>query len=228
MTELSRLQPPLLEFKAWPKIGRYSKASMVITEKIDGTNGAVGIMPVSPGMEGHPDLSSPAVTIVETDDDAKFMVYAQSRKRILTVEDDNYGFARWVHDNAETLVMDLGYGLNFGEWWGQGIQRNYGLDHKNFSLFNTFRYPPSEEELFATPHLSVVPELYRGPLDTEQVELEFGDLGTFGSAAVKGWMMPEGIVIHVPDLGGRWKRTFDRNDQHKYLSQERAPEVNAA
>lgn len=224
---MTGLYDPILEFKPWPKISRYSKASMIITEKIDGTNGAVGVLPVSPGMEGHPDLSSPAVTIVENDD-GRFMVYAQSRKRILTEEDDNYGFARWVRQNAATLVMDLGPGLNFGEWWGQGIQRNYGLDHKNFSLFNTLRYPQAAEAQFITPHLSVVPELYRGPMDTDQVELEYGDLGTFGSVAAPGWMRPEGIVIFVPDAGARWKRTFDAADQHKYLSQERAPELDAA
>src|ERR1700744_5037408 len=94
------------EFKPWPKTPRYFR-DITITEKIDGTNAAIGIQPVA-GSD-YP------------------MVYAQSRKRIITKDDDNYGFARWVYDNCETLVEDLGYGLHFGEWWGKGIQRSYGL-----------------------------------------------------------------------------------------------------
>lgn len=213
------LVPPILEFKGWPKITRYAKSFMTITEKIDGTNAAVGVMRIQPGMEKHPDLASPAVTVVTLDDDSRWMVYAQSRKRIISPHDDNYGFARWVHENAETLTVDLGEGLNFGEWWGSGIQRGYGIGSKNFSVFNTLRYEQADADVWATRNLRIIPELYRGPVESDEIELAFNALGTFGSAAVPGWMRPEGIVVFLPDMGGRWKRTFDANDQSKYLAQ---------
>lgn len=51
---------------------------------------------------------------------------ALSRKRRLTLQDDNYGFAAWVHQNAEDL-MELFWDTNegttyWGEWCGKGIQ----------------------------------------------------------------------------------------------------------
>ena len=36
--------------------------------------------------------------------------------------------------------MELGVGQHFGEWWGFGIQRGYGLHERRFSLFNTGRW----------------------------------------------------------------------------------------
>ena len=53
-----------------------------------------------------------------------------------------FGFARWVETNRERLITLLGPGLHFGEWWGSGIQRGYGLTKgdKRFSLFNVERH----------------------------------------------------------------------------------------
>ena len=111
---------------------------------IDGTNAAIGVS-----------------------DDG--VVYAQSRTRILTPDFDNFGFARWVSEN-DLLLAKLGRGLHFGEWWGRGIQRGYGLEGKRFSLFNTHRwaYDPEGVAILDSlkPFLSidVVPVLYRGPM----------------------------------------------------------------
>jgi hypothetical protein len=92
-----------IEFKAWPKIARLNRR-MIITEKIDGTNAAVIVT------EGG-------------------QVYAQSRTRLITPgkTTDNFGFAAWVEQNKVFLAERLGPGYHYGEWWGVGIQRGYGL-----------------------------------------------------------------------------------------------------
>ena len=159
-----------LTFEAWPKIARLNR-DCIITEKIDGTNAAV----------------------IVTDDGR---VGAQSRTRLITPGDDNFGFARWVHENADALAATLGPGRHFGEWWGQGIQRKYGLDHKRFSLFNVNRYDALD--LSALPNVAVVPTLYAGPFSTDVVRTEVERLRREGSVAAPGFPKPEGVVVfHV-------------------------------
>jgi hypothetical protein len=158
-----------VEFTAFSKIPRLNR-QVVITEKIDGTNAAVGV----------------------TGDG---QVYAQSRKRVITPDADNFGFARWVHDHAEEL-RELGPGVHFGEWWGLGIQRGYGLDRKRFSLFNTGRWSDND----VRPRCcGVVPVLdIWGQFDSTRVQLAISDLAKYGSAASPGYMNPEGVVVfHV-------------------------------
>ena len=87
-----------VEFKAWEKIGRDNPFGVTITEKIDGTNACIIIQ------DGE-------------------VVGVQSRKRLITPEDDNYGFAGWVERNIED-IMGLGDGYHYGEWAGLGIQKN--------------------------------------------------------------------------------------------------------
>lgn len=201
------LSPPLLEFEAFGKIPRLG--NMVITEKIDGTNAAVGIMAVTPAMEGHPDLQAPAVTLYDMHNEAgireRWMVYAQSRKRLISTHDDNYGFAAWVAANAATLIEDLGPGLHFGEWWGAGVQRGYGQRHKIFSLFNTSRWLP-REVWFKTPNLSVVPLLKVHAFDTKVIDETLADLMENGSYAAPGHPA-EGIVIYLPASNQLFKKT---------------------
>src|SRR5437868_5114667 len=123
-----------IEFQPWPKVARLNR-DITITEKIDGTNAAIGV----------------------TDDGE---VYAQSRTRLITPKDDNFGFARWVAERAESIKETLGPGLHFGEWWGPGIQRGYGVTDKRFSLFRAAVYA---EAVATSPDLRVVPVLYNGP-----------------------------------------------------------------
>lgn len=160
------------EFEAWPKIARLNR-SITITEKIDGTNAAIVV---------NEDLS----------------VFAQSRTRIITPEDDNFGFARWVAENEEELASLLGPGRHFGEWWGQGIQRKYGMSEKRFSLFNSYRWgflADDDPDDPALPGLSVVPVLYEGPFNQDEIEMCLDDLRLEGSHAAPGFMDPEGIII---------------------------------
>lgn len=177
-----------IEFHPWPKTPRLFK-NVVVTEKIDGTNGAIIITE-----EGT--------------------VHAQSRNRLITPEDDNFGFARWVSDNAHLLSMILGAGRHFGEWWGHGIQRGYDCKagDRRFSLFNTSKWAhlkdhPVYPEL---PSLSVVPVLWTGPLDTSRV-LDISDyLQRHGSIAKPGFDRPEGVCVYHTAASSVFKVVFDK------------------
>src|SRR3954469_18836515 len=115
-----------IEFQPWPKIARLNR-DIVITEKIDGTNAAVVIVPVTYGGFTTPLDQPEVIAYVDLGPDREYAVFAQSRTRFVTPKHDNYGFAGWVERNAEALVESLGEGTHFGEWWGSGIQRKYGL-----------------------------------------------------------------------------------------------------
>lgn len=211
---------PLIEFRAMGKIPRLKRDS-IITEKLDGTQASVGIIKVDDSNRDHPDRFSPAVIPVKIgppENRVEFLVYAQSRRRIIAPEDDNYGFAKWTHSNAQNLVFDLGPGLHFGEWWGCGVQRNYGLDHKIFSLFNVSKW---EGQSFYTENMTVVPVLYRGPFDTRVIDRIVADLKEEGSIAAHGFMRPEGIVIYHPQANVLFKVTLEDDEQPKSLSQVR-------
>lgn len=191
------------EFKEFPKIARYSR-EIIVTEKIDGTNAQVFI-----------------------GEDGEFLT--GSRTRWITPEDDNYGFSKWAHEHKEELLA-LGPGRHFGEWWGQGIQRKYGLTEKRWSLFNVQRWclygdvpqriptnDPREIKLqdMLPRCVGLVPVLWRGTFDNLDVDAVLGELCNQGSKAVIGFMQPEGIVIwHVAGNVG-FKKTIERDDVPK-------------
>lgn len=195
-----------IEFKEWPKTPRLLR-NITITEKIDGTNAAIGIVPVD-----NPD--DPNIIASIATNDGILGVYAQSRTRLITPgkSTDNYGFAGWVQANAGELVELLGEGLHYGEWWGNGIQRKYGMAEKWFSLFNTSRYAELETDL----NLSVVPVLYEGPNDTAEVEMALHKLHVGGSVAAPGFMNPEGICVYQAASRQISKVTLDKNDAGKW------------
>ena len=176
---------PNIPHPRFESIKRLSRG-MVITEKIDGSN-----------------------ALVYVDDHG--LVYAGSRNRWLTVEQDNFGFARWVSENEDQL-RELGPGLHYGEWWGLGIQRGYGLTEKRFSLFNVGRWNP--ENVPACCH--VVPVLYEGLFDTRTATRVLHELGEGGSVAAPGFSNPEGIVVFHEHSRTLFKKTLDDNDQHKF------------
>jgi hypothetical protein len=180
-----------IEFVAFPKIARLTR-EMFVTEKIDGTNAQIIV-----GEDGS--------------------VYAASRKRIITPEDDNFGFARWVNDNADTL-RELGPGRHFGEWWGSGIQRRYNLTEKRFSLFNVQRWGESRPSC-----CSVIPLLYRGPFDTGEIDRQLEILRESGSAASPGFMRPEGVIAYHTASGLMFKKTLEKDAEHKGMQREVKP-----
>ncbi len=197
-------------FTPFPKLARLSR-DVIITEKIDGTNAAVRIFDTSVDLEpneSYPD-SEPLVMLNQ------FALYAQSRNKFVRVGDDNAGFAGWVVENAEQLVM-LGRGCHFGEWWGKGIQRNYAQTRKRFSLFNVTRWadPTVRPEC-----CEIVPVLYKGPFDAYNVMVGVKDsmrlLLETGSKAAPGWMNPEGIVVYHEASNTLFKKTLVNDEKPK-------------
>ena len=168
-----------LQFVGFPPIRRLSR-TMVVTEKIDGTNAQILI----------------------TEDGR---IQAGSRNRWITPEDDNFGFARWVAEN-ETELLRLGPGQHFGEWWGIGIQRRYGLDHKRFSLFNAHRWSDERGERPDICH--VVPTLGIGEFSTSYIAGILDDLADKGSVAAPGFMNPEGVVVYHARSKTLFKKTL--------------------
>jgi hypothetical protein len=202
-------QAPLHEFSAWPKIPRLFR-DITITEKIDGTNAAVAIRPVA-------DIETADITGggVVSVGGSYFAVYAQSRNRLITPGADNYGFAGWVWRNAAELVVALGAGLHFGEWWGQGIQRGYNANGKRFSLFNTDKHAALNATISGVP-VRPVPVLYRGPFTTSAVEHELSTLRTLGSVAAPGFPTPEGVCVFHHASRQVFKATLDAQDAGKW------------
>lgn len=190
-------------FQEFPKMSRLSR-EICVTEKIDGSNAAINIVPLF-GAEW--DGCVKATKVVND-----YAVIAQSRTRIITPGDDNFGFARWVEENAEGLIENLGGGLHFGEWWGAGIQRTYDRKTKQFSLFNTHQWKDSN---FSVKGLRVVPLLFTGEFDTNNIKDVMAELAKNGSSAAPGYMKPEGVVIFHTHAGTSFKKTFDHDDSGK-------------
>ncbi len=171
------------EFVAWPSIQRLSSDTVTITEKIDGTNAVIWVGPDK-------------------------RVLAGCRTRWLTSPDDNYGFRAWVEANADTLWM-LGEGYHYGEWFGSGIQRRYGLEEKRFASFEIWR-----DELPAC--VTKVPLLYRGKYTDAIIESQLDILRLSGSVLVPGFMDPEGIVVQFKSAKHVKFKKFCKNDEiHK-------------
>lgn len=198
-----------MEFQPFPKLARLSR-ECIITEKIDGTNAQIFI-----------------------DETGKNML-AGSRNRWLTADSDNFGFCRWVNEHFEELLT-LGPGRHFGEWWGNGIQRGYGLSEKRFSLFNVTRWcrhdGVSQLLTVADPKrgtvekyqdrlpqcVGLVPTLFRGQFDTDKIEDCLRGLAYSGSVAAPGFAKPEGIVIFHTASGTLFKKTVENDETPKSL-----------
>ena len=173
------------DFIGFPKIARL-KREVIVTEKIDGTNAQIRIT-----------------------DAGEFLI--GSRNRWITPDNDNYGFARWAYENKEEL-MRLGIGAHFGEWWGQGIQRTYGMKEKRFSLFNVTRW--NDDEL-RPKCCDVVPVLYQGFFSTNAIDECVNKLREFGSIAAPGFMRPEGIVTFCTANNVCFKTTLENDETPK-------------
>lgn len=196
------------EFKGWGSTTRENK-NKTITEKIDGTNACIVIY--------------------------NGVVAAQSRNRIITPDDDNFGFARWVYDNAGALMDTLGFGYHYGEWFGEGIQKNpLGIEGKRFALFHPTKYNEKNGyELSKVDGLETVPLLHSGQCDVWTIPDIMADLQDNGSkvvgAALRTYESPiiegftyevaaeaEGIIIWNNETKTRTKMLLENDAFHKW------------
>jgi hypothetical protein len=170
----------MVEFKKFPKIYRDNPFNVTITEKIDGTNACV---------------------VIENDK----LVGIQSRNKFITPDEDNYGFASWACDNEDQLI-GLGDGYHYGEWAGEGIQRNpHRLEGKHFFLFNTYRWTADD----VRPECcAVVPILYRGLLTTYIVPQLLVEL----QENAEEDETPEGVVVYYHSFDKYTKHTIKNPD----------------
>lgn len=177
------------KFPEFPKIHRLRR-ELVVTEKIDGTNALVSI----------------------SEDGS---IRAGSRSRWITPQDDNFGFARWVEEHKDELSL-LGPGNHYGEWWGAGIQRRYGLTEKRFSLFNVGRWGDlSPGRTPPPPCCSLVPVLVVTHDFNEAWRFGMTVLRDRGSIAAPGFMKPEGIVVFHSASRVMFKVTFEGDEKGK-------------
>jgi len=173
--------PDFQKFKSIPRLLR----PIIITEKLDGTNGCVYVDP-----EGG--------------------VHPASRNQWLTPDKpDNYDFGAWVRRHA-TELKDLGPGFHYGEWWGIGVARRYNISDRRWSLFNTSKWGTDRPEC-----CHIVPVLAKLDFysDHEMARISY-DLMKHGSVAAPGFMDPEGIVIFHEAAQQYFKYTFG-GDGHK-------------
>lgn len=188
------------EFQGFKKIPRLSR-EIIITEKIDGTNGLIYI-------------------------DEQNNIFAGSRKRWLwgsiqdEIHNDNHGFAQWVRANKEELLK-LGNGYHYGEWWGKGIQRGYDLQEKRFSLFNVSRWIKDknielkDKQNYCPDCCYVVPILYQGEFSCCNIKIILNQLKIKGSVASPGFMKPEGVVIYHTAGNYYFKKTIENDEKWK-------------
>jgi hypothetical protein len=213
------------KFTEFPKMARLSR-EMIVTEKIDGTNAQIRIAPLA----NDDPIPEHSLGVFQIDGKLHYMA-AGSRTRWITPKDDNFGFAAWVESNFEQLKT-LGVGRHFGEWWGKGIQRNYGMSERRFTLFNVSRWCPHDQEPQVIPSADptvvkrqdrlpecchLVPVLYWGNFDTNRINECLTYLRDHGSQAARGFMKPEGVVaFHIAGNVG-FKKTLDNDNLPKSL-----------
>jgi hypothetical protein len=203
-----------MEFEEFPKIPRFSR-ECVITEKIDGTNAQVYIEDIVKDhynyfLENTEPGTWCADDGIGNGENWVRVMKCGSRTKWLSRGKDNFGFCNWAFDNAQFL-MQLGPGRHYGEWWGDGIQRGYGLKEKRFSLFNSKRWTDDVRPSIC----SVVPIVIEGMFGGELVDRAIELLRVNGSLAAPGFMKPEGIVIYHKHGDLYFKKTLEKDEVPK-------------
>lgn len=200
-------------FEEFPKIPRLKRA-LVITEKLDGTNASICWFQLLTPEEQKEATADPFCLGLRNIDGVAHALYAGSRNRWLAPEGttglpkgcDNFAFAQFAVKNT-TELEKLGTGRHFGEWYGLGIQRNYGLQEKRFALFNSGRWGAHNP---FTPACCEVVSILPDDPDTAIALLR-----EQGSQHVKGWMKPEGIVVYHTASRSLFKQTLEKDAEGK-------------
>lgn len=192
-----------MQFSPFPKLARLNR-DIVVTEKLDGTNAQIVIYDAT--------MLDPDFVVAEVNG---LGLCAGSRTRYIVPGNDNFGFAAWVQANAQELV-GLGVGQHFGEWWGKGIQRGYGMTDRKFSLFNTPRWYDDMNHKKLCPDIcDVVPILYKGDFSQGYVQKCVEELRLTGSRAMPGYKNPEGVVVYHTAANTAFKVTCENDNKPK-------------
>ena len=199
-----------MDFIGFPKIPRLFRP-IVITEKIDGTNAQIVIDHVEYQQTWEAEHGVPLLYVLD-EVGRKLAVRAASRTKYIVPQADNHGFAGWVFQNGVTLAQ-LGPGRHFGEWWGQGINRGYGLKEKRFSLFNVAKW---SDPAVRPACCHVVPVVFEADVFNETaVQVALAKLRFEGSLAAPGYMKPEGVVVYHKAGNFCFKVTLENDMQPK-------------
>ena len=219
-----------MDLHTFRKIPRLTR-ECIVTEKLDGSNGQVYIH------DSNNNLLFPFVKYEEIPScdfiqeyclaqKEGIYMFAGSRHRWLSTgkQNDSHGFASWVKENSEELFK-LGEGRHYGEWYGKGIQRGYGLEEKRWALFNTSRWanknePLAEKQTYCPTCCEVVPILHIGPFETQSTQACIDELKINGSRAVPGYMKPEGIVVYHTAGDVMFKKTIEKDEEWKGVQSE--------
>jgi hypothetical protein len=208
------------EFKKIPRLNR----DVIWTEKIDGTNAAIVWSRLEPtdydvatGWLVGKILDDTVLAIHEFPDGA-YALRAQSRSKFITPgkQTDNYGFAGWVQRQGVNDLALLGPGYHYGEWWGNGINRGYGLAEKRFSLFNVSRWGNTDATNVRPSCCDVVPVLGEtAGFEKDAANDILAELRIHGSRAAPGFMKPEGVIAYHTAAGQYFKVTCERDHEWK-------------
>ena len=231
-----------MDFKAFPKIEKLDSCFLSITQKIHGTNAQIVVFEnfeyfaTVPSDIGEKDLETillqfeyekySRTELLKIGNSTRSLIKGYfldlkcgSRNRWITPEDDNYGFASFVHKHKEEFIQKLGVGTHFGEWAGPGINSGEGLTEKTFVLFDYWRYFPDS----LPPQTVLVPVLHKGEFNIEAVSNCMEVLRREGSKLVPGFMRPEGVVV---SFGGvRYKKVFKPEETSWKQSDKRKKEI---
>lgn len=162
------------DFKSFGDTPYITKLEMAITQKVHGSNGQIYIY---------------------KDDKGNLDLKVGNRTRWITLEDDSFWFAEFVYSQKEEFISKLGEGRHFGEWIGPRINAGEGLTERKFLLFNWRRWKDKELPV----NVMCVPVLYIGKISLEEIDNAMEKLRIEGSALVKGYMKPEGVVVEIRD-----------------------------
>ena len=69
------------------------------------------------------------------------------------------------------------------------------------------------------PCVGLVPVLWRGVFDTNQIDEQLANLKLNGSAAAPGYLFPEGVVVFHVAGNVCFKKTIEKDDEYKGKSQ---------
>ncbi len=120
------------------------------------------------------------------------VVSPQSRTSVLSVENDNAGFARWLQENNagwQTLAATVPTGVTmtvFGEWCGPGIQKGAAICDIPEKIFAVFSIQIGEDVYMGpewiAERLGPLPGVHILPWDEPDVDIDWTNPGQMRAA----------------------------------------------